>query len=68
MPRFLMRLLGQDPDREWRLAVMRRENAIAYAARREARKVSNARAKAGAATKIHQQFERDPLINARNQA
>lgn len=31
-------------------------------ARREARRVSNARAAKGAATKIHQQFNRDPLI------
>lgn len=42
--------------------------AQAMLARRKRRVVTNAAAKRAAATKIHKQFERDPLIKARTQA
>lgn len=64
MPRFLLRLLGHNPDREWQIAVLRNEQHKALMARREARRETNARARRGVSTKIHKQFERDPLILA----
>lgn len=64
MTRFLARLLGHRPDRDDPIHALRLKMAARLLARREARRATNVRARAGAATKIHKQFERDPLIRA----
>ena len=54
---------GDEPNHALNL-----KTAQAMLARRKRRLVTNAAAKRAAATKIHKQFERDPLIKARNMA
>ncbi|MDH7638937.1 hypothetical protein [Sphingomonas oryzagri] len=61
----LLDRLGYRQSRDDHTHALRLQMSARLLARREARKVSNARAAKGAATKIHQQFDRDPLIRAR---